>query len=122
MTNFLEETKEAIKQSGHTVDDVTFIGSEETGHQCTWEEFEILADVDYNAGFGAQCVADDLIIVFKDGKKMYRSEYDGSEWWEFSTPFKKPNVKLKIDRLIGNYWPSLSKLHDEDCKGHNWFD
>jgi len=39
MANLLEETKEAIKGSGHKVKDILFIGSEETGHNCTWKEF-----------------------------------------------------------------------------------
>ena len=98
--NLLQETIQAIAASGHTPDDIIFIGSEKSGHQCTWAEFHALADVEYEDGFGAAEVAQDLIIVFRDGHKMWRGEYDGSEWWEHSTPFKMPENALPIRRLI----------------------
>jgi hypothetical protein len=98
--NLLTETLEAIRASGHTSEDIVFIGSEDTGHQCTWDEFRLLANVEYDAGFGASEVATDLIVVFSDGSKMWRGEYDGSEWWEHSTPFKRPEKSLPITRLI----------------------
>ena len=66
MDNLLKETKEAIKKSGHKIEDILFIGSEKSGHSCTWEEFEKLADVEYDGGYGASEVAQDLIIVFKE--------------------------------------------------------
>ena len=99
--NLLKETKEVILNSGHFVPDIIFIGSEKSGHQCTWEEFEVLADVDYDAGYGAIRVASDLIVVFSDGHKMWRGEYDGSEWWEYSTPFTLPLVAHPITCLVG---------------------
>ena len=34
--NLLEETQEAIIDSGHTVKDIIFIGSKVSGHSCTW--------------------------------------------------------------------------------------
>ena len=98
--NLLEETKEAIVESGHVEDEIVFIGSEKTGHQCTWAEFCALADVEYSDGFGAAQVAQDLIFVFNDGQKMWRGEYDGSEWWEHSTPFNRPEVALPITSLL----------------------
>jgi hypothetical protein len=100
MTNLLQETKEAISSSGHTEADIVFIGSEKSGHQCTWAEFCALADVDYDAGFGASQVAQDLIVVFSDGQKLWRGEYDGSEWWKHSTPFKRPETALPINALL----------------------
>ena len=113
--NLLKETKEAIEQSGHTSEQIIFIGSEESGYQCTWEEFESLADVDYNNGFGAAKVAQDLIIVFKDGQKLWRGEYDGSEWWNFSTKFKKPKVKKAIVRLITlTGWDDLEEINNQE--------
>ena len=98
--NLLKETIEAIKDSGHSPDDIVFIGSERTGHECTWEQFQRLADVDYDDGFGAQKVASDLIVVFRDGHKMDRHEYDGSECWNVMAPFKRPAQSLPITRLI----------------------
>jgi len=98
--NLLRETVGHIVESGHTPDDIIFVGSEKSGHQCTWAEFQVLADVEYSSGFGAAEVAQDLIIVFRDGQKMWRGEYDGSEWWEHSTPFRVPDKSLPIHRLI----------------------
>lgn len=118
MSNLLKDTKSAIKDSGHKPTDIIFIGSEDTGHQCTWDEFERIANVEYDAGFGAAEVASDLLIVFKDGQTMYRGEYDGSEWWEYSKPFKMPTTQLPIKRLVGDYWPSLEALQD-DSNTHN---
>ncbi|MFA6066909.1 MAG: hypothetical protein WC707_07035 [Candidatus Babeliaceae bacterium] len=111
MTNLLEETKEAIKDSGHKIKDIIFIGSEETGHQCTWNEFLKIADIQYDSGFGGQEIAEDLIIVFSDGSKMWRGEYDGSEWWNYSTPFKMPKEKLSIKKLTGGYCNQLKGMN-----------
>ena len=123
--NLLQETKEAIKESGHTEADIIFIGSENSGHQCTWEEFCVLADVEYDNDYGAQEVAQDLIIAFKDGQKLWRGEYDGSEWWNYSTPFKRPHVALPIKCLVvegtGRVgWVDLAEINEasnEDGSG-----
>lgn len=88
--NLLHETIDAILNSGHDKSQIIFVGSEKSGHCCTWDEFEKLADREYNESYGSPEVADDLIIVFGDGAKMLRGEKDGSEWWDFSTPFKMP--------------------------------
>lgn len=113
----LEETLTAIEESGHKIDDIIFIGSEKTGHSCTWQEFEKLADNEYNGGYGAPQVAQDLIIAFSDNSKMWRGEYDGSEWWEYPTPFKMPNEKKSISGLFATDdqvgWPvvELAKIN-----------
>jgi hypothetical protein len=111
----LKETVEAIGRSGHKVDDIIFIGSEKTGHSCTWKEFEKLADKEYDKGFGSSQVAQDLIIVFSDNAKMWRGEYDGSEWWEYSTPFKMPNEKKTISGLFATVdqvgWVDLAEIN-----------
>ena len=100
MTNLLQETKEAIESSGHKESDIVFIGSEKTGHECTWEEFCKLADIEYDSSYGAAEVAQDLVVVFSDGQKLWRGEYDGSEWWEHSTPFVRPTTALPIKSLV----------------------
>ena len=110
MTNLLDETIAAIKDSGHAEADIVFIGSEKTGHQCTWDQFCVLANVEYDAGFGGQKVAHDLIIVFSDGQKMWRGEYDGSEWWEYSTLFKRPEAAISIPSLFCHGWSDLAEI------------
>lgn len=116
--SLLNETKKAIEQSGHTPEQIVFIGSESSGHSCTWEEFKVLADVEYDSGFGSQKVATDLIIAFKDGQKMWRGEYDGSEWWNYSKPVKLPSERKPIKRLVTDEdvdlccgWNSLEELN-----------
>ena len=99
MANFLAETIDAVAKSGHKPDDIIFIGSKETGHQCTWEEFCKLADIEYDSGFGAQEIASDLIVVFADGSSMWRWEYAGSEWWVFAVPFVAPEQRKSIKAL-----------------------
>jgi hypothetical protein len=118
MVNLLEETTDAITRSGHAITDVVFIGSATSGHQCDWDRFVELADIAYDNGFGSSSVATDLIIAFSDGAKMWRGEYDGSEWWEFSSPFCQPDESLDIAQLVGSYWPTLAQLADPDDDHH----
>jgi hypothetical protein len=112
MSRLITETKEAIKRSGHKIADIIFIGSEVSGHSCTWKEFEQLANFDYDSGFGSQEVATDLIIVFSDGAKMWRDEYDGSEGWAYSSPFKMPTKFKPITTLCnGDSWASIEEMN-----------
>ncbi len=83
---FKKETLEAIKDSGHKQGDVMFIGSSDGRLRVSLEEFLKISDFEYDRGFGAQEIANDLIIYFKDKSYISRGEYDGSEWWEFNTP------------------------------------
>lgn len=98
--NLLHETEQDIEESGHAPEDIVFIGSRESGYRCTWEEFTHLADIEYDNGYGAQEVATDLEIVFRDGATMWRHEYDGSEAWFYSTPFTMPAESKPITRLV----------------------
>lgn len=110
--NLLQETIEDISNSGHRIEDIIYIGSEESGHCCDWEEFKILADIEYYDGFGAQEIASDLVIAFSGGAKMWRHEYDGSERWEYSRPFVAPKEKKKIKTLRnGSMWCDLSEMN-----------
>ena len=111
--NLLKETIEFIDRIGYDVTDIVHIGNEEYG--CTFKEFEALANIEYNDGFGGQEIASDLKIVFKDGNYMFRSEYDGSEWWDFKRPFIIPDSPKKITRLKDDgIWETLAELHEED--------
>lgn len=114
--NLLTETLEDIKRSGHEVCDIIFIGSVESGHSCTWDEFAVMADREYDDGYGAQEVAMDLIIAFSDKTTMWRHEYDGSECWEYSKPFvmpieQKPIKHLFVDDIDRVGWCNLSELN-----------
>jgi len=113
--NLLLETKDAIRNSGHTIENIRFIGSEQSGHCCTWDEFRKLADIEYDHSYGYLKVAIDLVIVFDDGSSMWRNEYDGLEWWEFAKPFIQPDQQKPIFNLavspdqVG--WKTLSELN-----------
>lgn len=100
MINLLQETMKAIYGSGYTLGDVVFAGSMETGHRCNWLEFQALADVEYHEGFGRQNVARDLIIVFSDGARLERADYDGQESWRLVKPFRMPDRALPIKALV----------------------
>lgn len=112
--NLLKETEEYLEECGKKPEDIIFIGSEQSGHTCSWEEFKVLADVHYDNGYGSQEVCNDLIIVFKDGSRLYRSEYDGSEWWSYMGVFKKPRQKLPLRQLLSlNYQRSLADANHD---------
>jgi hypothetical protein len=126
MTNLLAETLNDIKELGYVPEDIIFIGSRKSGHQCTWGEFANLADVEYDESYGAQKVATDLEIVFSDGSGMQRGEYDGSEWWTYFQPFTPPAVRKPITRLVCTGmevgWISLPSMHGEEPEPTPWND
>ncbi len=118
--NLLEETMKAIYSSGHTLGDVIFAGSMETGHRCNWLEFRELADVEYDADFGRQNVARDLIIVFSDGARLERADYDGQESWRLVKPFRMPAEVHPIRALVrsdpeknGSYAKTLAEINQQ---------
>lgn len=98
--NLLDETLEAITESGHTPADILFIGSLDTGHRCTWQEFEVLANIEYEYSYGAQKVATDLVLAYCDGQRMQRGEFDGSEYWDYRRPYIDPTIVKKITSLF----------------------
>jgi len=92
----LTETLETLKHRGYTPEDVICVFTNTS--KFSWEDFAKVADVEYDGGYGAQEVAEDLQIMGKDWW-MDRHEYDGSECWVFhakpdvdSLPYTKPNV------------------------------
>lgn len=117
--NLLIETIDAIEANGQKVENIIFIGSRESGHSCTWEEFVELADFKYNSGFGGAEIPSDLMIAFADGGMMTRGEYDGSEWWDYIEPFKMPAEKKPIRTLQSkHYWVNIADIQEkiEECK------
>lgn len=94
MTNLLEETLEKIADNNKTVEDVSWVGTDDGEYAILWEEFRQIADVRYDKGFGGNEIPLDLVIVFKDGTWLERAEYDGAGWWEYKTlPHKQPTTK-----------------------------
>lgn len=99
MANLKEETLCAIKSSGHTLDDIKWIGNED--FYIDTDEFWRIADyTDYDEGYGWPEIATDLCVYFDDGSRLYRAEYDGSEWWEHMQPVvDMPTARLENPHL-----------------------
>ena len=92
--NLLKETKSLVRGRP-----VLWCGSPDWGW-FTWEEFCELADREYDAGYGGEEVAEDLIVV-GDDCWLERHSYDGAEWWEE----KKMPVKPKGHRVPPGLFP-----------------
>ncbi len=113
--NLLKDTKEFVAKLGYTPKDIIFIGSEQSGHSCSWDEYLLIANIDYKSGFGSQKIAHDLIIVFSDKSKLWRNDYDGSEWWEYLATFKMPKKLKKLVAVTNNDMrQSLEEIHAEN--------
>ena len=116
MRNLLEETMKCLRKHGKAVKDIVWIGS--YTHRISWSQFRAIAkSADYDCTFGAQEVADNLLIV-GDAWWMERGEYDGQEWWEFKQIPKMPKDTLKITALTVRQaddcsvgWESLEELN-----------
>jgi hypothetical protein len=106
--NLLEETKDFIECCDKNINDIVFIGSSISNYSCVWDEFTILANKEYDNGFGSQEVCQDLVIIFNDNSWLSRSEYDGSESWEYN---KCPKIPKKC-KTIKNLF-ILNRIHDD---------
>ncbi len=95
--NLLKETKRILDDYDKSMDDVLWIGRSD--YEIPKEEFIVLADKEYNNGYGAQIVAADLIVCGEDFW-LERAEYDGAEWWEFKQYPIRPGVIKKGAKII----------------------
>jgi hypothetical protein len=110
MTNLLKETLNVMKRNKKFPEDVLWCGSE-MGY-FDWDKFKLLANKDYDSGYGSCEVATDLIIVGNNWW-LERHEYDGSEWWEFKTVPIKPSNEFIPNTLMGGMWGTLEELNKE---------
>lgn len=117
IVNLLAETKKNMEVFGLDENDIIYIGtnpnSREPHYSCSWEKFTEIADFEYNTGYGAQEIAKDLVIIFRDGTFMNRGEYDGSEWWDVHLTFVLPEKTLPLEKLTGGMWVTLKEIHEE---------
>lgn len=115
--NFLKETKIKIKETGHSFEDIMFIGSSNGEYRINWEKFKKIADFNYDDGYGSSKIATDLILYFKDKTYMTRGEYDGSEWWEYLVPklFNENDKYKDFDIIGGNeyMWETLKEMNEK---------
>ena len=116
MKNLLEETIKILESNHKNKNDVMWIGNGE--YVISWTDFEKIANIEYNNGYGAQEIASDLLVVGKDWW-LERHEYDGAEGWDFkSLPQKdvktKPFHYVKVDEKRGTScgWATIQNLED----------
>nr|DAT91171.1 MAG TPA: protein of unknown function (DUF4909) [Caudoviricetes sp.] len=85
MINFLQETKDELKEHNKTFDDVIFVADYFQKLRISPEEFIRRAEnIIYNDGYGLEEINAALVVVGKDFW-LERHEYDGSEWWEYKS-------------------------------------
>lgn len=90
MENLLEETLRALKDNGKSSNDVRFVISFPLFTD--WKSFERNANFNYDDGYGWNYISLDLKIV-GDNWWLERSEYDGSEWWDFKEIPDKVDIR-----------------------------
>ena len=127
--NLWSETIETLKINEKDWKDVLKIGTEK-GY-IKKELFKKLAkETNYDNGYGAVEIAEDLIIEGK-GFRMIRGEYDGSEWWDYillenfigNEELKDIRV-LSVEnsnKILGNNyigWKSLKMLNENNNKNN----
>lgn len=84
MVNVIKEILDVLKDHAKSEKNIIWVGSSDGRLAMSWEDFkENFANIDYDAGFGAQEIAEDLVVVFDDQSWLERIEYDGSESWDF---------------------------------------
>ena len=116
--NLLQETLNVLKISGLCPNDVRWVGSGD--FYTTWEVFAKIANTEYYEGYGSQEVACDLVII-GDNWWMERTEYDGSEAWDFKTVPLKPTEEIELKALtidqavnpeeISCGWETLARIN-----------
>lgn len=111
MTNLWKETIRVLEEHGKTFENVEYIQGTDFG--ITKENFEKIAKKsDYDSGFGAARVAEDLVVV-GDNWWIERHEYDGNEWWEYKEKPKQTNEIKEIWNLAGGRCDTLAELNEE---------
>lgn len=112
MTNLWEETMRMLVAHGKTFEDVKYVQGSNFG--ITKENFEKVAKKSkYYSGFGAQEVAEDLVVV-GDNWWIERHEYDGSEWWEYKEKPKQISEIKEVSHLAGGMWDKLVQLNETE--------
>ena len=114
MNNLFEETEQIFSIYNKTWDDIAWIGGDD--FCISIEQFkEAAKDTNYDAGYGSEEVAVDLVVCFKDGSWLSRAEYDGSEWWKYNKYPQKLqmifNGKIKLVNPNKAGWNGLKELN-----------
>ena len=122
--NLKEESLEVLRIHGKCKEDLKYVCGDD--FRISREQFWKLADTEYDP-YGAPEIATDLTIIGEDFW-MERSEYEGSELWDFHTMPDTTGLPIrKITALsVRQYnaihkpeygkicWETLSELNEED--------
>lgn len=112
MINLLEETCLKLEKHGKSLEDIVWVGCWD--FEIDKDNFiELAKTTNYDPGYGAQEVAEDLIIVGDDWW-MERWEYDGSEGWKFNRIPLRPERNLKVFALKRCGWQTLNEMNFPD--------
>lgn len=110
MNNLVKEIKDWANGK-----EISWVGSYNGEYAMSWDEFkEKFKNLEYDAGFGSQAIAKDLVVVFTDGSWLEREEYDGSEHWTNKTmPVRKEGAK-SFDVVGGDeyMWEDLENMNE----------
>lgn len=117
MTNIIQEIKNRLEENNFKEDDILWIGSEDGQYAMGWNDFqEKFEDIEYDQGYGAQEIASDLVMVMSNGTYFSRSEYDGSEGWDYhKIPVKTDNPKsfayICVNQVAEIGWKDLETMN-----------
>ena len=96
--NLYNEVIKKLTEYEYTVDDILTIVCEK--FNVSLENFlDVAKKTEYDNGFGAAQIAEDIKILMKDGSWFERREYDGAEWFEHVVPPTPHRVWKYIFRL-----------------------
>lgn len=115
MTNFYEETAQALKENHVKWSDIKYIGSKNI--EIPIGIFIKLAkQTYYGNSYGVQFIPKDLVMVTKKGI-FIREEYDGSEWWGY-IPFNyRGKFVTNLNTIVSsNGWETLRQIYKEQLK------
>lgn len=96
--NLLTETVEKLQKNGKVPGDVLWVGTLDGTESSQWDAFALLANIEYDEGFGGNEIRMSLTVV-GDGWWLERHEYDGSEWWEFKSLPAKQGSSAPLSRV-----------------------
>lgn len=117
MTNLYIETIDVLANVGKTIDDIVWVGGNHSNLVIPVPDLKLLFDIEYGNGFGAQEIASDLVIVGVDWWLM-RTEYDGSECWEYHTLPIQPKEKILAKQVKVNDsqvgWQTLAEIASDN--------
>lgn len=87
--NLYVETTQVLKDNNKTWDDVRCLLIRDKALQSCFAS-QVL-DINYYNGYGSEDISLDFKVVGDDWW-LERAEYDGSEWWEYKTRPKVPEL------------------------------